>query len=292
MPGRLACDVGEFTSEFWAVSWDQQLLRGCSSQMFFCTVLPAFSIHPFSTPRGVAGAYASWLRVKGGLHHEQVASQSQGAYREDPRNQSHGAHTQVTIQVRVPPQHQRTYRTCQNVNSNKKLAAMCSHHRASEYLSSAQITPTFITKNLYCVEELICFVFKIQTGCSHHWLTRQQIRKGRITTTWLATSDGMGEGGLEWVLASWETNPESWEETLLSRWAPAEGIWRRLLTGCLTSENNLLWKFWFFVFLSSFLTPTVSSHCSTHDSHLPPIIPSLWESRSLLISELKIDVDI
>lgn len=41
-------------------------------------------------------------------------------------------------------------------------------------------------------------------------------------------SEGMGDGGLECVLASWDTKPESWEETLLSRWAPAEGIWRRL----------------------------------------------------------------
>lgn len=47
--------------------------------------------------------------------------------------------------------------------------------------------------------------------------------------TWLVMSDGMGDGGLERVLASCETNPESWEETLLSRWAPAEGIWSRLL---------------------------------------------------------------
>lgn len=46
--------------------------------------------------------------------------------------------------------------------------------------------------------------------------------------TWLVMSDGMGDGGLECVLASWETKPESWEETLLSRWAPAEGICRRL----------------------------------------------------------------
>lgn len=44
-------------------------------------------------------------------------------------------------------------------------------------------------------------------------------------------SEGMGDGGLECVLASWETKPESWEETLLSRWAPAEGICRRLLGG-------------------------------------------------------------
>ena len=51
------------------------------------------------------------------------------------------------------------------------------------------------------------------------------------TVTWLVISDGMGDGGLEWVLASWETKPESWEDTLLSRWAPAEGIWRRLWTG-------------------------------------------------------------
>lgn len=49
--------------------------------------------------------------------------------------------------------------------------------------------------------------------------------------TWLVISDGMGDGGLEWVLASWETKPESWEETLLSRWAPAEGIWSKLLAG-------------------------------------------------------------
>lgn len=42
--------------------------------------------------------------------------------------------------------------------------------------------------------------------------------------TWLVISEGMGDGGLEWVLASWDTKPESWEETLLSRWAPAEGI--------------------------------------------------------------------
>lgn len=51
------------------------------------------------------------------------------------------------------------------------------------------------------------------------------------TATWLVISEGMGDGGFEWVLASWETKPESWEETLLSRWAPEEGIWRRLLTG-------------------------------------------------------------
>lgn len=44
-------------------------------------------------------------------------------------------------------------------------------------------------------------------------------------------SEGMGDGGLECVLASWETKPESWEETLLSRWAPAEGICRRLSGG-------------------------------------------------------------
>jgi len=50
-------------------------------------------------------------------------------------------------------------------------------------------------------------------------------------TTWLVMSEGMGDGGFEWVLASWDTKPESWEETLLSRWAPAEGIRRRLWTG-------------------------------------------------------------
>lgn len=41
-------------------------------------------------------------------------------------------------------------------------------------------------------------------------------------------SEGIGDGGFDRVLASWDTKPESWEETLLSRWAPAEGIWRRL----------------------------------------------------------------
>ena len=29
------------------------------------------------------------------------------------------------------------------------------------------------------------------------------------TATWLAMSEGMGDGGLEWVLASWDTKPES-----------------------------------------------------------------------------------
>lgn len=51
-----------------------------------------------------------------------------------------------------------------------------------------------------------------------------------VAGTWLVISEGMGDGGLEWVFASWDTKPESWEETLLSRWAPAEGIWRRLET--------------------------------------------------------------
>lgn len=37
------------------------------------------------------------------------------------------------------------------------------------------------------------------------------------TATWLVMSEGMGDGGLDWLLASWETKPESWEETLLSR---------------------------------------------------------------------------
>ena len=52
-----------------------------------------------------------------------------------------------------------------------------------------------------------------------------------MTATWLVMSEGMGDGGLECALASWDTKPESWEETLLSRWAPADGIWRRLGTG-------------------------------------------------------------
>lgn len=57
------------------------------------------------------------------------------------------------------------------------------------------------------------------------------VTAGDCSRTWLVMSEGMGDGGLEWVLASWETKPESWEETLLSRCAPAEGIWRRLRTG-------------------------------------------------------------
>lgn len=31
--------------------------------------------------------------------------------------------------------------------------------------------------------------------------------------TWLAASGGMGEGDLDWK-ASWDMNPESWEDTL------------------------------------------------------------------------------
>lgn len=59
------------------------------------------------------------------------------------------------------------------------------------------------------------------------------------TATWLVMSEGMGDGGLECMLASWDTKPESWEETLLSRWAPAEGIWRRLSTGYHISHQNI-----------------------------------------------------
>lgn len=55
--------------------------------------------------------------------------------------------------------------------------------------------------------------------------------------TWLVMSEGMGDGGLECVLASWETKPESWEETLLSRWAPAEGICSRLSGGRRVSRD-------------------------------------------------------
>lgn len=58
--------------------------------------------------------------------------------------------------------------------------------------------------------------------------------------TWLVMSEGIGDGGLDSVLASCDTKPESWEETLLSRWAPAEGIWRRLWRRHpITVSNNM-----------------------------------------------------
>lgn len=60
------------------------------------------------------------------------------------------------------------------------------------------------------------------------WQVSEASEEAELVDFWLVMSEGMGDGGLEWVLASWETKPESWEETLLSRWAPAEGIWRRL----------------------------------------------------------------
>jgi hypothetical protein len=44
------------------------------------------------------------------------------------------------------------------------------------------------------------------------------------TLTWLAVSGGMGEGDLDWK-ASWDMNPESWEDTLDSR---TGACWARL----------------------------------------------------------------
>lgn len=64
------------------------------------------------------------------------------------------------------------------------------------------------------------------------------------TITWLVMSEGIGDGGLECMLASWETKPESWEETLLSRWAPAEGICRRLSGGGMSVHIQHLGIFW------------------------------------------------
>lgn len=42
--------------------------------------------------------------------------------------------------------------------------------------------------------------------------------------TWLGASGGMGDGDLDWK-ASWEMNPESWEDTLDSR---TGACWARL----------------------------------------------------------------
>lgn len=44
------------------------------------------------------------------------------------------------------------------------------------------------------------------------------------TLTWLGASGGMGDGDLDWK-ASWEMNPESWEDTLDRR---TGACWARL----------------------------------------------------------------
>lgn len=43
------------------------------------------------------------------------------------------------------------------------------------------------------------------------WIPAALWVKGILT--WLAASGGMGEGDLDWK-ASWDMNPESWEDTL------------------------------------------------------------------------------
>lgn len=78
------------------------------------------------------------------------------------------------------------------------------------------------------------------------WQVSEASEEAELVDFWLVISEGMGDGGFEWVLASWETKPESWEETLLSRWAPEEGIWRRLhillfLEPVLLGEEGGVW---------------------------------------------------
>lgn len=45
-----------------------------------------------------------------------------------------------------------------------------------------------------------------------------------VHLTWLGASGGMGDGDLDWK-ASWDMNPESWEDTLDSR---TGACWARL----------------------------------------------------------------
>lgn len=49
------------------------------------------------------------------------------------------------------------------------------------------------------------------------WQVSEASEEAELVDFWLAMSEGMGDGGFEWVLASWDTKPESWEDTLLSR---------------------------------------------------------------------------